>query len=71
MRGYGIDIENGLPEDTDDGDIVVPETQSPLDETALNIFMDRMAAFQRTDPWDTEIYVHALDICNNLLVHDQ
>ncbi len=70
LHTYGVDVEAGLPEYNEDAaseGVVVPETLNLLDETAFAIFLERICAVERTDPWDVEPYLHTLQTLEDLL----
>ncbi len=71
LHTYGVDVEAGLPEYNEDAaseeGVIVPETLNPLDETAFAIFLERICAVERTDPWDIEPYLRALQTLEDLL----
>ena len=51
--------------------VVVPDTPNPLNEIAYTIFRERISTVHRTDPWDTEPYLFALQQLDILMPNEQ
>lgn len=59
-----------LPTDDTSGAVIVPPTPCPFDPEISSIFQQRISAVSERDPWDTEPYMNALRVLNDLLRDD-
>ena len=61
----------GSLSDVDDidneGDVVVPEIQCPLDQTQIQVFELQMSTVHRAGPWDIQPYIYAVQTLHEIL----
>ncbi len=67
MELYGFDAEAGLPDETDEGGIVVPETICPLGAETLILFRQNIQAIQQGELWNVQPYLHAVRTLKTLI----
>ena len=66
-----MDVDAGLPEYNEDisaeEGVIVPGTINPLEDAAFANFSERISAMDRADPWDTEPYLCALQLLEEIV----